>query len=249
MSFQNLVIILLSGVLPTLFWLWFWRREDRLHPEPRRLVAIACLAGAAAVPFAIILEKIILILIIGEKNYSVLTIATQTPWLAIILVTLWATIEEIVKFIAAYTSVLTRPSVDEPIDPVIYLISAALGFAATENVLFLLNTLLKDELVTTILITGNLRFIGAILLHATSSGIIGISLGLSFYKPVKIRRRLIFVGVILSLLLHSLFNLLIIFKNNFGVFSAFLLVWLSVIILLAVLEMVKQIKPKQLINK
>ena len=30
-----------GGILPALAWLWFWRREDSTHPEPRRLIALA----------------------------------------------------------------------------------------------------------------------------------------------------------------------------------------------------------------
>ena len=34
-----------GGFLPALAWLWFWRREDAPHPEPRKLIALAFLAG------------------------------------------------------------------------------------------------------------------------------------------------------------------------------------------------------------
>ena len=47
----------LGGLLPALAWLWFWLREDSKHPEPRRLIALAFLAGMVAVAVAIPLEK------------------------------------------------------------------------------------------------------------------------------------------------------------------------------------------------
>ncbi len=53
----------------------------------------------------------------------------------------WAFIEEITKFLAAYVTVLRRAEDDEPIDPVIYMVTTALGFAAAENTLFLLSPL------------------------------------------------------------------------------------------------------------
>jgi len=41
LSAETVIYVLLGGIVPTLLWLWFWRREDRLHPEPRRLILLA----------------------------------------------------------------------------------------------------------------------------------------------------------------------------------------------------------------
>src|SRR3989338_9534546 len=140
MSFPTILYAILGGLLPALLWLWFWRHEDGRHPEPRRLIAIAFLAGVLAVPFAIPLEKFVFEEILGGQNVELA--AKALPLAALLAVLLWAIIEELLKFIAAYLSVLTRPSVDEPIDPVLYMISAGLGFAAAENIMFLIEPIL-----------------------------------------------------------------------------------------------------------
>jgi len=70
--------------------------------------------------------------------------------------------------------------IHKPIDWPIFLITVALGFAAFENVLFLIKPLSLDQ-ATVGLMTGQLRFLGSTLLHTVSSGMIGIALGLSFY--------------------------------------------------------------------
>ena len=49
-----------------------------------------------------------------------------TPTIAIIAIVVWATIEEIVKFIAAYFGGLSKKANDEAVDVMIYLITAAL---------------------------------------------------------------------------------------------------------------------------
>ena len=46
MDSTHFAIAFLAGLIPALFWLWFWLREDKAHPEPRALIAtsfIACL--------------------------------------------------------------------------------------------------------------------------------------------------------------------------------------------------------------
>src|SRR3989344_221087 len=73
---------------------------------------------------------------------------------AILAVILWAALEELFKLTAAYFSVLTKKDVDEPTDFVIYLITAALGFAAMANSFFLANPLLDGKIIGSILTSG-----------------------------------------------------------------------------------------------
>ena len=90
---------------------------------------------------------------------------------------------------AAYLAALRFRVFDEPLDGVIYLVTAALGFSALENVFFLITPAQGGDLLRTI-VTGDLRFIGASLLHTLASATIGVSLALSFYKGVGVRRGL-----------------------------------------------------------
>ena len=215
-----------GGIFPALAWLWFWRREDAPHPEPRKLIALAFLAGMVTVAVVIPLEKFV-------QPY----LATQT-----LVFIAWSAIEEVMKFLAAYITVLWRREDDEPIDPVIYMVTVALGFAAVENTLFLLSPLSGDTLVQTI-VTGNLRFVGATLLHVLSSAVIGVFLAISFYKPRGARLRFAAAGVILAILLHSTFNFLILNAAEDHLLRTFGLVWLGLVFLLAVLEYIKRIHP------
>ena len=51
---------------------------------------------------------------------------------------LWAAlVEEVVKFMAIRFMILNDPEFDEPVDAMIYMITASLGFAAIENILFI----------------------------------------------------------------------------------------------------------------
>lgn len=225
-SFPALAAIA-GGILPALAWLWFWRREDSKHPEPRRLIALAFLAGMVTVAVVIPIEK-------GVAPY----LASQT-----LIFIAWSCIEEIFKFIGAAVTVLYRRDDDEPIDPVIYMVTVALGFAAAENTLFLLSPLAGETVMQTIM-TGNLRFVGATLLHVLSSAIIGIALGATFYKSKRIHFTVALLGIILACVLHATFNFFILNTADADLLKTFSFVWLGVIALLAALEYVKRVRPK-----
>lgn len=216
-----------GGMIPAGAWLWFWLREDAKHPEPRRLIALAFFAGMCTVAITVPLEQYVGGLI---KNQT-------------LTFTAWSAIEETIKFIAALAVVLWRKDYDEPVDAVIYMICVALGFSAVENTLFLWNPSLSGSTIAQEIITGNLRFVGATLLHILGSATIGISLAMAFYKPRVVKVLYGLSGVILAILLHSAFNFLILNTPQAYLLRTFVFVWIGVIVLLAALEFVKRIRP------
>lgn len=217
---------LIGGILPALFWLYFWLREDKLKPEPRSLIMLSFFAGIVAVLAALFAEKTVKDIIAN----NIILIAIYAP-----------IIEELFKFLAAYFTTLRRKEDDEPIDPIIYLISSALGFAALENVLFLMSPLSENNIITSIA-TGNLRFIGATLLHVVASASIGIFIGFSFYKSRFFKFFMIITGLIVAITLHSFFNFFIIKGTDKSILAVFGSLWVAVIFLILILEKVKRIK-------
>jgi RsiW-degrading membrane proteinase PrsW (M82 family) len=217
---------LLGGLLPALLWLIFWLREDKLHPEPRYRIALSFIAGMLAVLLVIPVEKAI-------HSFSGGAITSTT-------LLLWATAEELFKLLAAYFAALRYSANDEPLDPLIYLITAALGFSALENTFFLAN-FLNDGYTMQSLISGNMRFIGATILHTVSSASVGIFLGLSYYKSSNLRKNYLLTGVVLAIVLHTIFNSLII-KSGSSAFAAFGSVWIAAIVLILAFEKIKTIK-------
>ena len=240
MSPSTLFFSLVGGVLPALFWLWFWLREDRLHPEPRSLIVISFLVGMLAVLFALPTEQWVCNLVLDGAECAVKLPLTQQ---LIVIIVGWAAAEEIFKFIASYFGALRNRENDEPIDSLIYLITAALGFAALENTLFLAGTVKTGGFVQG-LDLGVLRFVGASLLHVVSSGALGFFLALGFYKRGSMKKIDAVLGVLAAICLHALFNLFILKSegNSLYTFTVFAFVWLAVILLFVGFEKIKQLK-------
>lgn len=218
----------MSGVIPALIWLWFWLKEDRLHPEPKSRLMVVFLLGMVSVFIVLPLEKLSFRIYFGAISSVTMLI--------------WASIEEIFKYLGAYFGALRAKENDEPIDTVIYMITAALGFSALENALFLSN-LINTGAFSESVITGNSRFIGAMVLHTASSAIVGVMMGLSFYKKPWVKKIFLFTGLCMGIILHTVFNLLII-KLRSEIFLVFAGVWVLVILLIVLIEKVKNTKQK-----
>jgi len=228
MDLQVLLYVFLGGLLPAALWLWFWLKEDSAHPEPRGLIFVTFVAGMIAV---------ILVLPIQQIICSYVSCGSSTSVFASFFLAL---AEETVKFLAAYAIALRSRAFDEPIDAVIFMVTAALGFTALENMLYIFDALTDSGLVHSI-ITGNMRFIGASLLHIMASAVVGLSLALSFYKTKYERFRIVFCGLVAATALHTLFNLTIISSSSSNILLTFLVLWFSVVGLLLFFEKIKRL--------
>jgi len=216
-------IAFLVGIIPSMFWLWFWLREDKKNPEPKGLLAITFIMGMITVMMVLPIQKIIQ------------SFAFSYGWELIA----WASTEEILKFLVVLLIISNTNQADEPTDWPIYIITVALGFAALENVLFLLKPFAVGN--TTIgLLTGQLRFLGSTLLHTISSGMIGIAMGLSFYMDGLKRKLYILMGIILAISLHSVFNFFIIKNGGSDFLKVFAFLWVGAIIVMLLFEKLRR---------
>ncbi len=182
----------LGGIIPSLLWLWFWLKEDKKNPEPKGILAMVFIAGMIAVIFVLPIQKFI------QGNID----SHELQFI------LWAGAEEIIKYLAVIAVLYKTTYADEAVDWPIYMITAALGFAALENMLFLIKPLSMSENAVSLL-TGQFRFLGSTLLHTVSSGILGIALGISLHMK-RLKKLYLVAGFILAIALHSVFNFFII---------------------------------------
>ena len=243
-AIETLNLTLLGGVLPALIWLWFWLREDNAHPEPKLLLIRTFFLGSLGVIVAYFLERE---LFSAFRNLSLISANPLGLENRIVLGTIIAPIvEELIKFAVIYFAVFRNKAFDEPIDAMIYMITAALGFAALENIFFLFDTIYPLQELGTFLLTGNLRFLGATLLHVVASATLGGVVALSFYKKSIIKVYYIIFGLILAIFLHGYFNWFIINSEGKNILRIFGLLWLSTIFIILLFEKVKSVvwQPK-----
>jgi len=216
--------ILLSGVFPTLLWLFFWLREDRFQPEPRGLLILTFLAGAMVTFLVLPLEQFV-------KSFGIM--GTEK-------VLFFAAAEEIFKFGVVFMIDFNSSYLDEPIDYAIYLITGALGFATAENVLFLLEPSLQQD-ISFIVETGTLRFLGASILHSVLAAILGLIIGFVFYKSrfTKIMYGALGLGIVI--ILHTLFNSFIIKYVEINGLLTLGILWLVTLGIIALFERVRRV--------
>lgn len=235
----------IGGFLPALIWLWFWLHEDSKKPEPNGLIIKTFVFGGLAVVFAFVFQKIFTEWLSINPALE-FDISNPTLTLEFILATgpfftTWAFIEELVKFGAVYIAIYGSKYFDEPVDGMIYMITAALGFAAVENSLFLLSALGSGESNLFFVLTGNLRFLGATLVHIGGSAVLGAAIALSFCKSPAKKFVTIIGGLILATILHGAFNLFIIITSTENILQTFLFLWIGIIVIIVFFERVKTI--------
>jgi len=151
-------LFMLLGLIPSFAWLIFFLRED-VHPEPKKIIFKVFVAGF------FITFLVIAIQFICQNILSSYRISDGDP----ISLFIFSLAEEILKFIAVYLVVRKCKFFDEPVDAMIYMIVAALGFAMVENIAIMFSVKEISEAIGVITV----RFVGATLLHALSSAIVG----------------------------------------------------------------------------
>ena len=178
------------------------------------------------------------VLIAGfAEKYTVNLIPSTTS-----LYIVWAVIEEILKFGVVYFIAIRGKYTYEPIDVMIYCVTVALGFAALENALFVLLPISKGDILNSIHM-GNLRFIGAALLHVVSSTTIGFALGYEYYRGKLAKSLAVLVGIVIAIAMHAAFNLAIINSDMSDILKTFAWIWAAVIIIIIFFEEIKSVGP------
>ncbi len=217
---------------PALVWLAFFLRED-VHPEPKKWLSIAFFAGMlASVP--------VFFIQLGLQQ------AFAGTGAALLLVVAYALAEETFKWFAAALVVRNNPVFDEPIDAMIYLVVAALGFATVENVFVMngmasaISSLGEFFSAGAPLHTISLRLVGATLLHALASALVGYywARGRAAGRPA----RAVAFGIGAATLLHALFNQLVSTFEEVNLIYPTLLLVVAGFLVLADFERVRAMK-------
>jgi RsiW-degrading membrane proteinase PrsW (M82 family) len=196
----RILIYIFFGVLPSLTWLSYYLTKD-MHPEPKRMILKIFLWGALiTIPVFFVQIGCTYLLSLAKIDPLLISIIY---WFLVISLT-----EELFKYFVVKMKVMNSPHLDEPLDIMLYIVVAALGFAALENVLYLfspIENLPLNDLISRTMIIALVRFVGATFLHTLCSAVVGYALAISCCD--KKNRFLEFIsGLIIATFLHGLYD-------------------------------------------
>jgi protease PrsW len=192
------------GLLPSIAWLIFFDREEEEHREPMSDTVLAFIVGSVTT-FVALLLQLALVQYFNSANISINSVTGLS---------VFATIEEIVKFLGVFLVLSSHKALKEPLAAMIFMITAALGFAAVENIASLMSsgaaTTLFDSVKSVEVVA--LRFLGATLLHCVTSGIVGFHWAIGWLRGGSRKGAFalhIIAGIVIASLMHIIFNYLI----------------------------------------
>lgn len=219
-------LAILTVVLPALLslaWLWFVRRFDRAHPEPRWLIGVVFLLGAAPVLPAGILEYLYG-LVSPYLNPTLSTLGGQPRALplSIAVFTLVVGVTEEAAKLCAALFAARRREFDEPVDGIVYAVTASLGFAALENVSYFASGRLSPALVCA-------RAFMTVPAHVFFAAIWGYGLG----ARILHKRRIFLPFFLMSALAHGAFDALLSTEGT-GLLAVVLVVGLGALFMVLV---------------
>ncbi len=244
---REIAFLVVLGMTPSVLWLWYYLWQDN-HPEPKRMVLKVFAYGFVSTFVAFALEWFFMRILIDIKtvcsacdDFSLGLLNVFDSWSTPLFfpfaaLFVLAGIEETVKYAAAKTGIMKSTYFDEPVDAMIYLIVAALGFAAAENIGYIFqakNTLLAVNI-------AYFRFLSSTFLHALASAIVGYFFALSLIHK-KHHAWYLAVGLACATLLHALFNFFILLSGQNGA-SFLYIIFLLLTLFFAVSKLFLHIK-------
>ncbi len=183
------MLLVVLALAPVAFWLWYFQMRDRLHPEPRALVVrVFALGGVIAIPAAFIE----LAVLAGAG----LTLHRGSVADALGAAFIIGVVEESLKFAVVVLAVYRNVEFDEVIDGIIYAVAASLGFAAVENLFYVLEGGVS---------VGLLRAFLSIPGHAFFGAIMGFYMGVAKFAGPRERLMLV-AGLVLAILAHATYD-------------------------------------------
>lgn len=186
---MDVFLLLAVSIGPGLAWVWYFSRKDP-DREPAVMLLKTFAAGALAVAPAALLEAPLRPYLTNPSAYAASTLV------ALLLIGL---IEEGVKFAAVYRVAYVSPHFNEPTDGIIYAMTAALGFAAAENLFYTINFGPQVALV---------RAVVTSLAHASFAGVYGVAIGLR--RTAHAGKGSVAAGFITAVGLHSLYDYIVV---------------------------------------
>lgn len=189
------------AAVPALFWLAYFWLQDRHEPEPTHYVlgmyVLGCLVAGPLATFMI--GQLTGPPPLAQQSVGPLGAERLVHTFLVVALT-----QELCKYVVVRYTVYLSPEFDEPMDGIVYMTAAGIGFATWENIRYLQG--LDGNVLLTL---GAARTVVTTLAHACFAGAMGYVLGRAkFASSSSLRRGLVlFVGLVVATLLHGQFRL------------------------------------------
>lgn len=184
------MVVLLIALAPVFIILFYIYIRDKYDREPFKLLLLSLLAGMVIVIPVIFVERLIMAF---QPPMSPLMDAGYSAFLVAALV------EEAFKYLALFLLIWKSPEFDEKFDGIVYAVFISLGFAAVENVLYVIDGGIK---------TGLIRAITAVPAHALFGVMMGYYFGIARMYP-ELRKAYIWRAFLIPFILHGIYDFLL----------------------------------------
>ena len=181
--------LVLSALAPVAVIIFYVYMRDKYEKEPKRLMIYCFLLGGIFSIFLTTMLYIFFDMFIPLNNeYSVL----EQFFRAFIVVALT---EEFSKYVIVRFYAQPKNAFNEPYDGIVYAVMVSMGFAAVENIFYVLEGGIS---------TAVLRAITAIPAHATFGILMGYFMGLAKFSDNRAKHNL--TGLLLAVVFHGAYD-------------------------------------------
>ena len=204
-----IIISFLLAVIPAVFLLWYFCRLANTGTGSRTVILQIFFTGIISI-FPVVALEIMISKVNVYYQWSRFIYYFFEAFIVAGLVEEYIKMQ-IVKFTAYYKGRLHKI-----IDGIVYTIAASLGFACIENILYVFGNNWETAIA---------RGVTSVPLHAVASGTMGYYIGLARFARNKGQERLLLnVGLWQAIMIHGLYNFLILISPLFGaMFAAFVI--------------------------
>lgn len=184
------MVVLLASLAPVFIILFYIYFRDKYDKEPLGLLLKSLLAGMLAVIPIIFIERLLAGLMpsfgkIAAAAYHAFVVAGTT--------------EELFKFLALYLLIWKNPNFNEKFDGIVYAVFVSLGFAAVENVIYVLDSGYQTAIV---------RAVTAVPAHAIFGVTMGYYLGIA-HMYSELRQEYLRKAVLIPIVLHGIYDFIL----------------------------------------
>lgn len=205
------LLLALLALLPAALLMYLILYMDRNEREPMGLVLKTMLLGALGFIPAVLVE-----LALDLVPAAGLGVIPEALWASFVKI---APIEELAKMAPVFLLAWGHPQFNEENDGIVYAASSALGFAAVENLFYVLSRGFA---------VGAARAVTSLPLHCFAGVVMGYYIGRARFAPQG-RRKLVSLGFLWAYLAHAVYDFLVLSKSLLALILLPMVVALAII--------------------